>query len=243
MRGGKLSPPGSIGNPPHLFAASRQPAIAPSSPQAPFGRKSAPWGTEVSPRAATGGHHGVELFPLLEQARRGDIQVLGRFCQELRPCLVREVTRRLRGGWTEDWIEDVVQECLLDVLRGLHGCSANSEVELRAWARAIARRQVAILIHREWPRLESAIPIYTLNDLAESSATDPSPGFAALLAVLAAAADELTPTQSRLLWLRLQADATWREIGADLGITASAAKRRYQRLTASLRRRCLRVQA
>jgi RNA polymerase sigma factor (sigma-70 family) len=153
------------------------------------------------------------------------------------------VSQRLRGGWTEAWVEDVVQESLLDVFRGLRECRAHSEGELRAWARTIAHRQVASLIRREAPRLEVVVPLATLPGIADTGHQEPSPRLRALLAVLAAAVDDLPPAQSYLLWAHVQTDATWRETGAELGIAATAAKRRYQRLIASLRRRCARVHA
>jgi len=126
----------------------------------------------------------------------------------------------------------------VDALRGLRGCSASSEAELRAWTGTIARRRVANLMRREEPRVGSAVPLTALRGHAETTAADPSPNRLALLAALANAVSKLSPVQSRLLWMRLQADATWQEVGEDLGIGAAAAKRRYQRLTVSLRRRC-----
>jgi RNA polymerase sigma factor (sigma-70 family) len=151
------------------------------------------------------------------------------------------VAHRLRGGWTEAWIEDVVQESLLDVLRGLRECRADSEAELRVWATTIARRQVANLMRREAPRFKSAVPLSNLPEIADIDLPDPSPRIEPLLAALAHAADDLNPSQAYLLWTRVHADVTWREVGAEIGIAASAAKRRYQRLIASLRRRCLRL--
>jgi len=103
----------------------------------------------------------------------------------------------------------VVQESLLDAVRGLRGCRAHSEAEFRAWARTIARRQVASLMRREAPRLESAVPLSTLAGVADTGPPDPSPGLRSLLAALADAVDDLSPSQSYLLWARLQTDATW----------------------------------
>jgi RNA polymerase sigma factor (sigma-70 family) len=207
------------------------------------GRRSVTRGEELTPRRTAPDPHGGDLFPLLVRARQGEPVALPDLLCSLRGCLRAQISRRLRGGWTEAWIEDVVQESLLDAFRGLRECRAHSEGELRAWARTIARRQVASLIRHEAPRLESAVPLSTLPAVADTDPPDPSPRLRSLLAALADAVEDLSPSQSYLLWARLQTDATWSETGAELGIAASAAKRRYQRLIASLRRRCVRIQA
>src|SRR5690606_41602445 len=63
--------------------------------------------------------------------------------------LRRTIAPSLRGGWAEDWLDDVVDECVLDVLRALHSCRARNEGQLLAWLAAIKRRQLALLFRRE----------------------------------------------------------------------------------------------
>jgi RNA polymerase sigma factor (sigma-70 family) len=60
----------------------------------------------------------------------------------------------------------------------------------------------------------------------------------AVLQRLEAALATLTPDQNRLLWYRIIAQWSWSELGAELGVARSAAKRRYQRLLARLSRAC-----
>src|SRR5690625_368014 len=161
------------------------------------------------PRPTAPDPHGGDLFPLLVRSRQGEPDALPDLLYGLQGCLRAQISRRLRGGWTEAWIDDVVQESLLDAVRGLRGCRALSEAEFRAWARTIARRQVASRMRREAPRLESAVPLSTLAGVADTGPPDPSPGLRSLLAALADAVDDLSPSQSYLLWARLQTDATW----------------------------------
>lgn len=147
--------------------------------------------------------------------------------------LRRTIAPSLRGGWAEDWLDDVVDECVLDVLRALHSCRARNEGQLLAWLAAIKRRQLALLFRRE---SRSDRVLYLPTETIDSRPFADWP--AAILRELNNGIDELSEVQSRLLWMRFRLEATWREIAMELGVRPSAAKRRYQRLIASLRRRC-----
>ena len=154
---------------------------------------------------------GGALYPLLECVRRGEPGVINAFFRTLRERFLYLASRRMGGGWAEEWIEDVVQECLLDALRGLRGCTARSECEFKAWTSTILRRRVANFIRNEEPRVRSTAPQTAILQLPDTATGDPSPEVAALLPALSDALDDLSPSQSYLLWMPLLHLSTWRE--------------------------------
>ena len=91
---------------------------------------------------------GGTLHPVLQRARNGDPEALEEFLTEARKVVLAVVRRRLRGGWTGDYIPDVIQDSLVDVLRSYGECQATSEGGVRAWIQAIARREVIELFRR-----------------------------------------------------------------------------------------------
>jgi DNA-directed RNA polymerase specialized sigma24 family protein len=86
---------------------------------------------------------------------------------------------QLRGGWTESWIDDVVQDALLDIVRSVHGCRATSEREVRAWVAAIGRRRIRNLF-REESHGRVALPLDDAHSLTAPGSTPPSPPVVAL---------------------------------------------------------------
>jgi hypothetical protein len=134
-----------------------------------------PRGEEFTPRATDSDLQEGDFLPLLVRARQGETEALPDLLLRLRSRLPSQVSKSLRGGWTEAWVEDVVQECPLDALRGLRACRASSEGEVRAWARTIAHRQVANLMRREAPRVESAVPLATLPAIRTRSGLSVGP--------------------------------------------------------------------
>jgi RNA polymerase sigma factor (sigma-70 family) len=169
----------------------------------------------------------------LTAAKAGDAAALGRLLGLARERLSALVQRRLRGGHTEPWIEDVVQESLVDVLRSYRDCRAASEAEAIAWITAIGRREVAELFRREG-RATLVDLSYTDTVAAPGESDDPSPD--PRRQFLRAALQRLGSSQHRLLWSRLVVALTWPQVGAELRISHTAAKRRYQRLLRRLRK-------
>src|SRR5690606_21361944 len=122
--------------------------------------------------------------------------------------LRRTIAPSLRGGWAEDWLDDVVDECVLDVLRALHSCRARNEGQLLAWLAAIKRRQLALLFRRESrPDRVLYLPTETID--SRPFADWP----AAILRELNNGIDELSEVQSRLLWMRFRLEMNCSEAG------------------------------
>lgn len=180
--------------------------------------------------------YGGELYPPLEAARNGDSTGLADFCRRARELLLRVIVPRLRGGWPEAFTEDVVQEALVDIVRSHADCRATSEGETVAWVVAIGRRRVASLYRQEALRRKKRTPLTDIGDVPDTKAAVPSPGLASLLTELDHAVSGLSAEHHHLLWERLLARSTWAEVGSELDIPRTAAKRRWQRLMVRLKR-------
>lgn len=178
------------------------------------------------------------LYPALAAARVGDRNALDRLMKVARDLLLALISPRMRGGWTEGWIEDVVQEALLDIVRGYTGCRARTEAEARAWVATIARREVAMLYRREARRAQSYGHLSAAENFPDTSIDRPTPRVAQSLNSVRDATERLTDAQHHLLWTRLPTAQPWTEVGRELGITPSAAKRRYQRILGRLQTHC-----
>jgi DNA-directed RNA polymerase specialized sigma24 family protein len=227
-----IAPPAFQTNP--LPEDCLPPADAAPDP-ARTGGKVPPPGGRCAPAApsAPGGFRGGELHPALEATRRGDLDGLARLLEASRKVLLATVGPRLRGGWCEDWTEDVVQEALVDIVRAHGDCRASSEREVVAWVRSIGRRQVAELFVKEAGRRGSSLD--AVGDVAAVEACAPSPRIARALESVRAVVCTLGREHHRLLWSRVVASHTWQEVGEELGIPPTAAKRRWQRVLARLR--------
>lgn len=137
------------------------------------------------------------------------------------------VSPRLSGSWAEGWIEDVVQEALLDVLRGYRSCRASSETAARSWVRTIGRREIAQLCRHEAERSRHTVSLTDHIYAPAASSLGPMPlEDSTVLSRLRKVLDQAGPDESRLLWARFQISASWAEVGQELGIAPTAAKRR-----------------
>lgn len=194
-----------------------------------------PTGGNIPPHGKIRGFEsGGSLHPVLQRAKNGDPEALEVFLTEARRVVLSVVRRRLRGGWTGDHIPDVMQDALVDILRSYEECEATSEGGVRAWIQAIARREVTELFRRGPGEGCEIDP-----EWAEPADTPPSPRIARALVSLEQAAASLEGLSHRLLWARFLVGMTWHEVGVELGLPSSAAKRRWQRLQVTLRRACV----
>jgi RNA polymerase sigma factor (sigma-70 family) len=140
------------------------------------------------------------------------------------------------GSWALDWLEDVVQEAVLDTLRAYRSCLARSEAEFRSWLHTIARRRLLQLVRSETTACEARAQLAVEILLDQASPAFPSSQLRSKLKWLDEQLANLPPDHVTLLWAKSQSGATWKEVGATLGIPPTAAKRRYQRLIRRLRR-------
>lgn len=175
-----------------------------------------------------------DLLPTLIRARNGEAGSLEQLLVSAQAVLQSMVSRRLRGGWSETWIDDIVQECLIDVARSYRDCRAEQEREVIAWLAAIVRRELAGFFRHEAVRSAEPLPV----DLAVPEDAPPSSRWEPALAWVKRELSQVSPNHQYLLWGRLVCHMTWREIGRTLGVPPSAAKRRFQRLLAHLRKGC-----
>ena len=176
---------------------------------------------------------GATLHPILASARTDNQQALDALLTFARPVAYAVIRPRLRGGWCEDWTDDVVQEVLLDIVRAHGGCRAVSDADLTAWVAAIARREVAEFFRREHWHSET-VGLLAMARLSVER-DEPAAGAASVaIESLRPLMARLAPDQHELLYERLISAATWTEVGEQLGIPATAAKRRWQRLVLRL---------
>ncbi|MBK8059513.1 MAG: hypothetical protein IPK33_17145 [Gemmatimonadetes bacterium] len=187
----------------------------------------------------------VDLTALLDSHRHGDDgddAALERLLARLEPPLRRFLARRVRAmGRDLDFVQDAMQQSLVAIVLGLHGCRAQTDAELVAWALGVARNQLAELLRREGPWSDSLdddqAPVVVGESFHTSAGQcdDVDPGLDVLLGVVGRISAALPAKAAALLWMRLIADYEWHEVGAELGISAGAAKLRFQRMQVSLR--------
>jgi DNA-directed RNA polymerase specialized sigma24 family protein len=218
--------------PPELQPPSRppRPVPGPAPASGPEGTPSPRSGGKPRPDAPSRCASGEALYPLLIRVRAGDEDALERLAAGVRALLMRLISPLLAGGWTDGWVEDVVGEAVIDVLRAHPCCRAAGEGEFRAWVATIARREVATFLRCELPRQHLHSPLGPHLTLP-----DPSPDVDPETSRISLGHLPLTRAEREFLLLRLDATLTWAEIGREFGIAGTAAKRRYQRLLRRLR--------
>ena len=147
--------------------------------------------------------------------------------------IVRRTLRRWVDGvlLRRGLMDDVVQEALLRLWINRARCRARSDAEAVGWVSAIARCTAADLLRPEW-RMPT-ISVEFENALrAASDAEDDEVGLAGRIAWLSWT---LREQDSAILWHRLVLNQEWCDVGASLGISWTAARRRYQRAILRLR--------
>ena len=155
--------------------------------------------------------------------------------------LIARTQRRYHGGLLgrSGMAEDARQEALVAVWRHFRRCRGTTDAQVAAWIRVIALSSAVDVLRRETLSLRS------LDDserwFAERLCMVPddfadAPSARGLLPEILSFVDTRfgEPVQ-RLLWLRLVLGASWEDVGTELGISWTAARRRYQRVVAACR--------
>lgn len=193
------------------------------------------------------------LYDQFRQAQDGDTEALELLLRGLRPLLLHEIRPRVRSSTaTEAVAEELTQDALVRVAKGLSGCRAQTETQLRAWCRTIARRRVIDWYRRRsaererktpgaladvlWSRAESGRP-QPEGELTHSEMQEVEEVLGSLLLEAQAKLSEGT---QEVLRRRLLYHDIWRAAGEAAGTTPGGAKRRYQRATDRLRKEVLR---
>lgn len=174
------------------------------------------------------------------RAANGDRNALENFLAHIHPILFRYLLRSMRDE--REVAADLAQEALIRISVGLPKARATTRAQVIAWSLVVARN-VAIDFLRALRR-EPAEYAGSLTDasLIESTDGDHAPDFcmATLLSILRVAEGDLPDATRRILYLRLLEGAPWPSVAEEMGIAESAAKRRFQRAQARLRRQVLR---
>jgi RNA polymerase sigma-70 factor (ECF subfamily) len=199
----------------------------------------------VSPRGYAGDLPG-SLADLGRLAQAGCTRALDRLLRQVEGPLYRYLIGQLRAAPdAEDLARDLCQETLIRTAVSLQRCTFASDARLLAWVLTIARNLLVDHLRRARDRRE-------VRDDAGLAHTpdagwppqDDAPRPRLLETFAAEALAEVSEDTARLLRLRLVEGESWKEVGRALGIAESAAKRRFQRAQATLRRSILaRVEA
>ncbi|HYH80885.1 MAG TPA: RNA polymerase sigma factor [Longimicrobium sp.] len=181
------------------------------------------------------------LLDLGRLAQTGNARALDRLLRRVEGPVYRSlVSRLIAAPDAEDLAQDLCQEALIRAAASIGRCTFASDGRLLAWVLTIARnvlldhlRQVGVRAEvrgdGEWVRTAAAgVP-------PGDEAAPPCP----LETFAAEALDGVSEGTAELLRLRLMAGRSWKEVADTLGIAESAAKRRFQRAQAALRRQIL----
>lgn len=190
---------------------------------------------------------GAILVPLMRQMREGGppsqaaaSTVVHHVEPGIRAFVRQRATRIGRDG---AFVDDVVQDTLVLVATRGQQCRATTDREAMAWMLSVAQTALADTLRRDGPRQESVDDPRFDADMTvsfdESIGRRPvaSPGLEILLRVAVEVSGALSAADAKLLWMRLIAEEEWAAVGTALGISATAARRRFQRMQRAMRRR------
>jgi RNA polymerase sigma factor (sigma-70 family) len=180
------------------------------------------------------GQKRVDLFELLRAAHAGDRSAHDALLLDLQLPIRRFLRARFRFDVDPAmWLEDVEQETLLHVHCHLRDCRATSAGELIAWVLMVARH-AALDVLRRSAAVHDIRSLDVLEELVDHGGADDSD--ASLDARrLVDAQRLLSELDQELLWRRLVSQESWVEVGASLGLSWTAARRRFQRAQSFLR--------
>lgn len=185
------------------------------------------------------------LVELMRRAVAGDDAALENLLIRLHVPTLRFLRRRLGSDPREAEVaDDLTQETLVRVYRFLSTCSATNDAQIMAWVLAIARRQLIDWIRAKYRDVAASLALMG-DEKQQSEIGEPQYGCRVqqdgsfehqrLLMLLMDLHDRLPAATQKLLWLRVVQAASWTEVAKEMQTTASAAKRRYQRVQQRLR--------
>jgi RNA polymerase sigma factor (sigma-70 family) len=176
------------------------------------------------------------LYALLRAARRGDRAAHDALLVALRLPIRRFLRGRFRvGADPEMALEDIEQEALLHVHCHLGDCRATSDGSLLSWVLMVARR-AALDVIREPLESSGVRSPGLLASLADEESLQEREDVPIRVRLLVDAQRWLSARDQELLWRRLVSNESWAEVGASLGLSWTAARRRFQRAQRLLRR-------
>jgi DNA-directed RNA polymerase specialized sigma24 family protein len=183
-----------------------------------------------------------EFIALATRAREGDDQALEKLLGEVHVHIRRFFHQWLhrRRGW-EDLVDDLAQEALIKIARGIATCGATTDAMLMEWCRMVAMNAGKDYLRGmsdEWEvsafRDETELR-WTLDSSPWESEIEEDPGERIMLGLLREAHEAEGEEAQTLLWHRLVQKDEWAATGGALGIPHTAAKRRFQRMQGRIR--------
>lgn len=189
--------------------------------------------------------HNADLIGLLNGAQAGSNQALEDLLTRLHVAVLSFVRRRFDDQRdAEAFAQDVASEALIRVAEGYRSCQATTDRQLMAWTLTIARNVGLDIVRSRLVRVGAlvALPHDDPRNEIPSPANrrdERSPAEDLLFHIMQEAHDRLPDSAQDLLWIRFVEGAEWAEVGSELGISSSSAKRRWQRMQARLRREIL----
>lgn len=147
--------------------------------------------------------------------------------------ICRSTLQRFAGGLAarRGLLDDAVQEALMRVWAKRRTCRGHSAGEVAGWIAAIARCTAIDLLRSDGPERCELGGITFLSEPEHEDSTvqwDAARNLTELAWSLGHDANEV-------LWLRLVCGDSWQSIGSELGVSWTAARRRYQRAVTRLR--------
>lgn len=168
-------------------------------------------------------------------ADAGDHLAEERLVEVLGEIAGRRIEARLGRGMQVADVEDIAQDVRVKIIQNIGSCRATSKEQLIAWTWAVARNCINDHFRRQGS-VRTASPDWLPDGNVGAQDSSESP-MSPLMRIMEEIEATLSAEKQRLLYLRLMHGATWEELGVALGITPSAAKRRWQRLQVRIQKR------
>lgn len=183
----------------------------------------------------------ASLVDLGRMAQAGCAPALDRLLRQVEGPMYRFLLARLRAAPdAEDLARDLCQEALIRAVAAIPRSTFASDGRLLSWGLTIARN--VLLDHLRQARGRAEVRGETFWTRAEAPGPQPgeeAPPVPPLERLTSDVLAELSEETAELLRLRLVAGRSWKEVAEALKIAESAAKRRYQRAQAALRKKIL----
>ena len=178
----------------------------------------------------------TSLLQALWDAQRGDERALGVLLEHVLPIARSWCLGRLEDPGLRDLVDDIVQETGIRIVKHVETCRASSTRELAAWVLAIAHRESIRLLDRNWLRYRAVLEAGGRHQVEQAADAEVVSASREVGTLLSEAYDRLPERAQELIYLRLMEGRRWAEIGTEFDTTAGAAKRRYQRALARLKK-------
>ncbi len=185
------------------------------------------------------------LLDLARRAAAGEQQAMDDLVSRLYTPIRWKIRSILHEPYYASFVQDVAQEASIRVARHVTGFRGESDAEVRAWANRIARNEALRLLETNFLQCAALMVDLKPRELARTRLDrddDQSDRATATKLqkewgrALEEAYDALPSDTQELIHLRVTGARSWEEVGIRFGIAATAAKRRYQRALARLKR-------